>query len=153
MSDPKDQTTIVPHSQQPLVTRTYPSIEELEKVVLSSADAQKQWAKVPLSTRLTIANKFVVSAVVCLPPPAVPNVLYRFQGRVQQDVGRNPGGVDPTDGEARPTQCSTTVVSNSLSFQARVPGPGRGAGVFGSRTIHDIHRGILPCGCFSQRHR
>lgn len=62
MSDPKDQTTIIPHSQKPLVTRVYPSPEELEKVILSSADAQKQWAKVPLSDRITIANKFVVSA-------------------------------------------------------------------------------------------
>ncbi|KAF9782526.1 succinate semialdehyde dehydrogenase [Thelephora terrestris] len=59
MSDPKDQTTITPHNQQPLVTRTYPSTEVLEKVILCSADAQKQWAKVPLSDRITIANKFV----------------------------------------------------------------------------------------------
>ena len=74
MSDPKDQTTIIPHSQRPLVTRTYPSTEELEKVIVSSAGAQKQWAKVPLSARVIIANKFVVSAVVCFPPPAIPNV-------------------------------------------------------------------------------
>lgn len=60
MSDPKDQTTIIPHSQIPLVTRTYPSAEELEKVILSAADAQKQWAKVSLSDRITIANRFVV---------------------------------------------------------------------------------------------
>lgn len=60
MSDPKDQTTIIPHSQLPLVTRTYPSTEELEKVILSSADAQKQWAKVPLSNRIAIANRFMV---------------------------------------------------------------------------------------------
>ena len=44
----------------PLVTRTYPSTEELEKVILSSAVAQKQWANVPLSDRITIANQFVV---------------------------------------------------------------------------------------------
>jgi hypothetical protein len=60
MSDPKDQTTIIPHSQVPLVTRTYPSREELEKVILSSADAQKRWAKVPLPDRITIASQFVV---------------------------------------------------------------------------------------------
>ena len=80
MSDPKDQTTIIPHSQQPLVTRTYPSVEELEKVILSSADAQKQWAKVPLSSRVAIANKFVVSEVIRLPSPAVPNVYHHFRG-------------------------------------------------------------------------
>jgi hypothetical protein len=61
MSDPKDQTTIIPHNQQPLVTRTYPSIEELEKIIVSSAAAQKEWAKVPLSDRIAIANGFVVS--------------------------------------------------------------------------------------------
>ena len=67
MLDPKDQTTVIPHSQQPLVTRAYPSTEDLEKVILSSADAQKQWAKVPLSDRIAIANKFVVSAAVFFP--------------------------------------------------------------------------------------
>lgn len=66
MSDPKDQTTIIPHNQQPLVTRTYPTVEELEKVILSSVDAQKQWAKVPLSSRIAIANKFIVSAATRL---------------------------------------------------------------------------------------
>jgi acyl-CoA reductase-like NAD-dependent aldehyde dehydrogenase len=80
MSDPKDQTTIIPHSQQPLVTRTYPSAEELEKVILSSADAQKQWAKVPLSDRITIVNKFVVSAAISLPSLVMLNAPCRFQG-------------------------------------------------------------------------
>lgn len=66
MSDPKDQTTIIPHNQQPLVTRTYPSIQELEKVILSSADGQKHWAKVPLEDRITIANRFVVCVALRL---------------------------------------------------------------------------------------
>ena len=80
MSDPKDQTTIVPHSQQPLVTKTYPSLDELERVIVSSADVQKQWAKVPLSDRIAIANKFVVSAGARLTSPVALNVLCRFQG-------------------------------------------------------------------------
>ena len=80
MLDPKDQTTITPHNQQPLVTRTYPSPQELENVILSSADAQKQWAKVPLSDRITIANKFVVSTGSA--PPIVPDTQHApsFQG-------------------------------------------------------------------------
>lgn len=79
MSDPKDQTTIIPHNQQPLVTRTYPSIPELEKAILSSADAQKQWAKVPLSDRVAIANKFVVSAAIRLSPFPIPNMPCLFE--------------------------------------------------------------------------
>jgi len=80
MSEPKDQTTVTPHSQQPLVTRTYPSTEELEKVILSSADAQKQWGKVPLSDRITIANKFIVSAAIRLLPLVIFNLPYRLRG-------------------------------------------------------------------------
>jgi len=78
MSDPKDQTTIIPHNQQPLVTRTYPSTQELEKVILYSADAQKQWAKVPLSDRITIANKFIVSAAIHLSSFLMSNVPCLF---------------------------------------------------------------------------
>jgi hypothetical protein len=77
MSDSKDQTTIIPHSQQPLVTRTYPSAEELGRVILSSADAQKKWAKVPLSDRIAIANKFVVSTLMPFPSPEILNLLSR----------------------------------------------------------------------------
>jgi hypothetical protein len=79
MSDPKGQTTITPHNQQPLVTRTYPSTQDLEKVILCSADAQKQWAKVPLSDRIAIANKFVVSAAMCLSPFLMPSVPCLFK--------------------------------------------------------------------------
>ena len=79
MSDPKGQTTIIPHNQQPLVTRTYPSVQELEKVILSSADGQKHWVKVPLEDRITIANKFVVCVVLRLPQSPTLDVLYLFQ--------------------------------------------------------------------------
>ena len=82
MADPKDQTTIIPHSQQPLVTRAYPSTDELEKVILSSSDAQKKWAKVPLMDRIAIANKFVVSAPVRFPSRGMLSLSYGPQGRV-----------------------------------------------------------------------
>jgi len=80
MSDPKVQTTIIPHNQQPLVTRTYPSTEELEEVILSSASAQKQWAKLPLSDRIAIANRFVVSAAIRLPSLVILNLPAILQG-------------------------------------------------------------------------
>ena len=77
MSDLKDQTTVIPHTQQPLVTRTYPTVEELKEVILSSAGAQKQWAKVPLLGRIAIVNKFVVSAATRLSSLAVLNAPCR----------------------------------------------------------------------------
>ena len=46
---------------------------------MHSADAQKQWAKVPLSDRIAIANKFVVSAEIRLSPFLIPNAPRLFK--------------------------------------------------------------------------
>jgi acyl-CoA reductase-like NAD-dependent aldehyde dehydrogenase len=54
------QTTITPHNQTALVTRTYVSQSELDDIVKRSSEAQKAWARVPLKDRLGIATKFVV---------------------------------------------------------------------------------------------
>ncbi|KAH9064100.1 succinate semialdehyde dehydrogenase [Lactarius vividus] len=59
MASPSSQTTITPHSQTPLVTRTYVSQSELDDIVKRSSEAQKAWARVPLKDRLAIATKFV----------------------------------------------------------------------------------------------
>jgi hypothetical protein len=56
------QTTITPHNQQPLVTRTYPSEPELGDVIRRAAVAHQLWARVPLKGRLAIGAKFVVCA-------------------------------------------------------------------------------------------
>jgi hypothetical protein len=58
--DPSSQTTIIPHNQQPLVTRTYPSEAELGDVLARATLAQKAWARVPLKDRLAIGTKFLV---------------------------------------------------------------------------------------------
>ena len=56
-----EQTTISPHNQQPLVTRTYPtSNEHIDNVIEGAASAQKQWAKLPLEKRIELGLKFVV---------------------------------------------------------------------------------------------
>ena len=60
MASPASQTTITPHNQTPLVTRTYASQSELDDAVQRSYEAQKAWARVPLKDRLVIATKFVV---------------------------------------------------------------------------------------------
>lgn len=54
------QTTITPHSQQPLVSRTYPTEAELDATIERAASAQKQWAKVPLQERIQVGRKFMV---------------------------------------------------------------------------------------------
>ncbi|KAI9462437.1 succinate semialdehyde dehydrogenase [Lactarius psammicola] len=59
MASPTSQTTITPHNQTPLVTRTYVSQSELDDIVKRSSEAQKAWARVPLKDRLAIATKFV----------------------------------------------------------------------------------------------
>jgi len=53
------QTTITPHNQQPLVTRTFPSEPELDGVIRRAAVAHQLWARVPLKGRLAIGAKFV----------------------------------------------------------------------------------------------
>jgi acyl-CoA reductase-like NAD-dependent aldehyde dehydrogenase len=55
------QTTITPHNQQALVTRTYVSQSELDAIIKRASVAQKAWARVPLKDRLAIATKFLVN--------------------------------------------------------------------------------------------
>ena len=55
------QTAITPHNQRPFVTRTYPSQSELDTTIRRSSLAQNAWARVPLTDRLAIGTKFVVS--------------------------------------------------------------------------------------------
>lgn len=73
--DPSSQTTIIPHNQQPLVTRTYPSEAELGDVLVRASLAQKAWARVPLKDRLAIGTKFLV----CTHPL---RYLIQLRGRV-----------------------------------------------------------------------
>ena len=61
MARERTQTTITPHTQKPLVTRTYPTDEELDDIIQIAANAQKNWAKVPLAERIAIGHKFIVS--------------------------------------------------------------------------------------------
>ncbi|KAF9016158.1 NAD-aldehyde dehydrogenase [Hymenopellis radicata] len=53
------QTTIIPHSQQPLVSRTYPSEADLDAAIVAASTAQKAWAKVPVAERIAIGRKFM----------------------------------------------------------------------------------------------
>lgn len=59
MAEPTSQTTISPHTQQPLVTRTYPSQSELDAAIRKSSEAQKKWRLVPLEERIKIGERFM----------------------------------------------------------------------------------------------
>ncbi|KAJ3480357.1 hypothetical protein NLI96_g8411 [Meripilus lineatus] len=59
MSNEKSQTTIIPHSQEPLVTRHYPTEAQLEEAIQKAAIAQKAWSQVPLKERIAIGYKFI----------------------------------------------------------------------------------------------
>jgi hypothetical protein len=54
------QTTICPHTQKPLVSRTYPSQSDLDLAIQNAYNAQKVWRKVPLENRVDIGRKFIV---------------------------------------------------------------------------------------------
>jgi len=55
------QTTLSPHTQQPFVTRVYPSETELDVIIEKSAKAQKAWSHVPIQERIEIGWRFIVS--------------------------------------------------------------------------------------------
>lgn len=59
-AEPTSQTTLTPHNQQPLVTKTYPSEGELEQIIQKAAAAQEKWARVPLQQRIAIGRAFMV---------------------------------------------------------------------------------------------
>ena len=54
------QTTIIPHSQQPYVSRTYPSRQELDQTIKNARQAFEAWRHVPLQERIAIGYKFIV---------------------------------------------------------------------------------------------
>jgi acyl-CoA reductase-like NAD-dependent aldehyde dehydrogenase len=54
-----EQTTIIPHSQQPYVTRTYPTSDQVDATIVASAAAQEKWKLVPLKERMAIGSRFL----------------------------------------------------------------------------------------------
>jgi len=56
------QTTISPHNQQPLVSRSYPAQNELDVLITKACEAQKAWSNLPLKERVAIGYRFMVGA-------------------------------------------------------------------------------------------
>jgi len=56
------QTTISPHNQQPLVSRSYPAQNELDLLITKAREAQKAWRNLPLKERVAIGYRFMVGA-------------------------------------------------------------------------------------------
>ncbi|KAI3600396.1 aldehyde dehydrogenase [Moniliophthora roreri] len=59
MANATSQITIIPHSQEPYVTRNYPSESELDAAIRNAQTAQKTWAKAPVEERIKIGRKFM----------------------------------------------------------------------------------------------
>ncbi|RPD58255.1 succinate semialdehyde dehydrogenase [Lentinus tigrinus ALCF2SS1-6] len=57
--DATSQTTLIPHNQQPLVIRAYPSETQLGHSIQYAAAAQEKWARVPLKQRIEIGRRFM----------------------------------------------------------------------------------------------
>lgn len=53
------QTTISPHNQQPLVSKSYPAKNELDGFIIKAREAQKSWSNVPLKERVAIGYRFM----------------------------------------------------------------------------------------------
>jgi acyl-CoA reductase-like NAD-dependent aldehyde dehydrogenase len=56
------QETISPHDQRiiPGTKKIYPSEEEIDRIVIKAAEAQRKWRKVPVSERVKIGKRFAV---------------------------------------------------------------------------------------------
>lgn len=103
MAPATSQTTIIPHSQEPLVTRTYPSASELDAIVERAAAAQAQWKLVPLKERVAIGRKFIVKQAICASLLLTEMALYL--GGVPQTERRDPLGAYSANG----TVCTTPL--------------------------------------------
>ncbi|KAF8736117.1 hypothetical protein AX14_000840 [Amanita brunnescens Koide BX004] len=82
------QTTLSPHNQQPLVTRTYPSRDQIDGFIRNASVAQKSWAKVLLSDRIAIGRKFIEE--IKRMGDEIPRELTLEMGR---PISQNPGEV------------------------------------------------------------
>jgi len=76
------QTTIVPHSQEAYITRTYPSESELDILIQNAVVAQKAWAAVPLEQRIAIGRKFTVCCQINTP---LIRLNTHYKGGVQEN--------------------------------------------------------------------
>ena len=54
-----EQTTIIPHSQKPYVTRAYPTSDQVDVAIVQAAKAQENWKLVPLKNRIAICSRFL----------------------------------------------------------------------------------------------
>lgn len=54
-----EQTTIIPHSQEPYVTRKYPTSDQVDAAIAAAAAAQEKWKLVPLKDRIGICTQFL----------------------------------------------------------------------------------------------
>ncbi|KAG9100452.1 hypothetical protein FS749_015319 [Ceratobasidium sp. UAMH 11750] len=87
------QTTIIPHSQEPLVTYEYPSTNELDKIVARSVAAQKLWKNTPVEERVKIGQKF--TAKFKKMENEIPLELTQQMGRpVSQNAGEIRGTLE-----------------------------------------------------------
>ncbi|KAJ8463636.1 hypothetical protein ONZ45_g17507 [Pleurotus djamor] len=69
------QTTICPHTQLPLYSRTYPTVDELDSKIAKAQIAYQAWSKVPLQERIAIGRKFVDA--------------FREMGKVEDDIPKS----------------------------------------------------------------
>ncbi|KDN42641.1 hypothetical protein RSAG8_06598, partial [Rhizoctonia solani AG-8 WAC10335] len=89
------QTTIITHSQEPLVTYQYPPVAELDALVERSANAQKAWKNVPLEDRLKIGQKFMDEFKAM--ENEIPLELTKQMGRpISQNAGEIRGTLERT---------------------------------------------------------
>lgn len=128
------QTTIIPHNQQPLVVRNYPSKIELDGALQNAARAQKAWSNVSVQERINIGRKFMVSNIEEHRSQS-PGSDCIFVGWIQEDERRNTLGIDFANG-------SVSWIDDCDSWDAELDKPYRAWRSPISQTAGEI-RGFL----------
>ncbi|KAG9312587.1 Aldehyde/histidinol dehydrogenase [Chiua virens] len=92
MPNVQTQTTTVPHTQEPYVTRTYPTEDELNDKLQCAALAQITWRQRPLKHRIEVGNKFV-SLFKDLPDDDRKALHLELTMQMGRPVGQVPGEI------------------------------------------------------------
>ncbi|KAF9493766.1 ALDH-like protein [Pleurotus eryngii] len=132
------QTTICPHTQEPLLTRQYPAASDLDIAIQKSSAAQTKWAKVPLEERIAIGRKFADAFRETGKDDTIPKSLSLEMGRpISQGPGEIRGFLERAD-------YLLSIASTSLSDVALTDTDKPGFKRFIKRVPHGVVFVIAP---------
>ncbi|KAF7430332.1 hypothetical protein PC9H_006037 [Pleurotus ostreatus] len=132
------QTTICPHTQEPLLTLQYPTASDLDIAIQKSSVAHTRWAKVPLEERIAIGRKFAGAFREMGKDDTIPKSLSLEMGR---PISQGPGEVR---GFLERAEYLLSIASTSLSDVALTDTDKPGFKRFIKRVPHGVVFIIAP---------